>query len=238
MRWAATPRQLAAISALDRGLVLGALRAGSWHHVETACFTEHLVGIDIDRTAGTWSCDADLIRCVAQRSSDATVFGWVDVGEARRLAAVVDYEGTAPPTDPEALERALGEAENSCPLWRALSQKDERIIGDTLTVLTHPATVLDDEPAPVYRHACGSAARRLAREHFHVDPSAEDWVCRDLECSYNMGQGARGIYVFRRDATGSLKLWVTGEDFDPGFDPEMRPLMRDAIRRAERHSCP
>jgi hypothetical protein len=239
LRWSGTPRRLAAITALDRGLVLGDVHAGSWHHTKTACFAEHLVDTYVDRTAGSWSCDRELTRCVAQRSSDATVFGWVDAADdGRRLVAVTDYEGSAPSTDPGALEHALQEAENTCPLWRALSEKDEDIIGDTVTVLTHPATVLDDQPAPVYRHYCGSVARRVAREHFHVDPMAQGWECTRLECSYNMSQGARGIFVFRLDAAGRPKLWVTGVDFDPAFDPTTRPLMHDAISRAERHTCP
>jgi len=231
LRWADSPRRLAAISALDQGLVVGD---------RTACFAEHLQTTELGpRLAGEWSCDDALTRCVAQRAEDATVFRFIKGGSGgRALLAVIEYEGRAPALESSTLAQRWTDDPSGCGLWRGLWRRDDALLGDALTVLRNPANNLGDVAPPTYSHHCGEDARRVAAASMTVDPLAEDWVCDGLRCSYNLGHWARGVFVFRRDPSGQPKLWIVGDDFDGEGDPDDRPLLHEAIRRAGRQSCP
>src|SRR5690606_29748075 len=95
-----------------------------------------------------------------------------------------------------------------CALWRALWFNQDALIGDSLTVLSHPATRLGDSNVPTYRHYCGSDIRRMMMESIAVDPTVEDWSCDGLRCGYNQGSGVRSVFVFRLDRNQEPKLWI------------------------------
>jgi hypothetical protein len=239
LRWADAPRRLADIAALERGLVLGAVREGRWQPSRTACFAEHLLDTDLrPQVQGQWSCDATLSRCVAQRESDATVFRWADDGRGgRALQAIIDYEGTAATSEPATVETELTDDPRGCGLWRRLWNRDEALVGDSVVVLHHPDNDLGETPGPPIRRLCGEDARRAAMASMTVDPLAEDWRCNGLECSYSMGQWARGVFVFRRDGSGQPKLWIVGDDFE-GDEPSIPPLTSRVTREVRGHGCP
>lgn len=240
LEWATDARRLRQIASLENGLIVGRVREGRWQQERKACFAEHLESLELsERVEGRWTCDTRLERCVAQRDSDASVFRWeaIPSGE-RKLVAVVYYDdGAVPEREPLPVERHLAERDPSCALWRALAGYDETLVADSITVMHHPANALGDEPPPVVQHYCGAEARRMARTYLGVDLHAEDWRCDDLVCSYNLGQGARGVFVFRRDDAGQPKLWIVGDDVDPSIQPEAKPTLPEAIRGAKRHEC-
>ena len=239
LSWANSPRQIAAIADLPHPLVLGAVERGAWRPIETICFAEHLDGSELAvRIDGSWSCNAALTRCVAQRPSDASVFRWTDSAASdRRLVAVVDYRGTAPTDEDPDIDSHITPDPTACALWRAVWRRDESLIGDSVTVLQNPAVDLGDEPVTTFRHHCGEDARRIARASLGVGPDAEDWKCDGLRCSYRLDHGTRGVLVFRRDPSGEPKLLVVGLDADGLADETARPLLSQAIARAERHQC-
>jgi len=243
LAWADSPRRIAKLAAMERGLVFGVVEGGKWRARKTACFTEHVEASDFgERFEGSWSCDEGLTRCVAQRRSEATVFRWTESqAGGRSLVAVVDYSGAAPATEPAEMVQHMTDDLAGCGLWRAVWRRDEALVGDQITILNHPANDLGDygpgeQRPPTFSHHCGEEARRIARAHLGVSPTAEDWRCdAGVNCTHNLSHGARGALAFRPDPSRQPKLLVVGEDVDSGFG---RPLLAKAVALAKQQRCP